>query len=126
MGSRRGETSSALLDLSVSGLSTKVDTVGGWLGVDGSQRAGDAPVECERKVPEEAHTPRYVCKQVGSGIWSCEVVEDWKCLNDDFLWSCRTSVSSVLAPLKELWVVGWVSMVLKLQVKFLSSANATS
>lgn len=64
----RGETSSAMLDLSVSGLSTVVETVGGWLGVDGSQRAGEAPVECERKVPEEAHMPRYVLNRLDRGL----------------------------------------------------------
>jgi len=64
----RGETSSAMLDLTVSGLSTMIDTVGGWLGVDGSQRAGEAPVECERSVPEEAHMPRYVLNRLDRGL----------------------------------------------------------
>ena len=39
----RGETSRAMLDLSMSGLTHMVDTIGGWLGVDGSVHAGESP-----------------------------------------------------------------------------------
>jgi hypothetical protein len=42
----RGEASNSMLDLSVSGLANVVDTIGGWLGADGSQHAGQAPPEC--------------------------------------------------------------------------------
>jgi len=42
----RGESGNAMLDLSVSGLASVVDPVGGWLGVAGSERAGEAPPEC--------------------------------------------------------------------------------
>ena len=37
----RGETSRAMLDLLMSGLTDMVDTIGGWLGVDGSMHAGE-------------------------------------------------------------------------------------
>ena len=33
--------SDAMLDLSMSGLTDMVDTIGGWLGVDGSMHAGE-------------------------------------------------------------------------------------
>jgi len=42
----RGESSSAMLDLSVAGLGTVVEPIGGWLGVDGALLAGEAPLEC--------------------------------------------------------------------------------
>lgn len=43
----RGDSSNAMLDLSVSGLERIVDTIGGWLGVDGPSKAGAPPPECE-------------------------------------------------------------------------------
>ena len=42
----RGESGNAMLDLSVFGLAIVVDFVGGWLGVAGSEDAGEAPPEC--------------------------------------------------------------------------------
>jgi hypothetical protein len=61
----RGESSNAMLDLSVSGLESIVDTIGGWLGVDGAAQAGTAPPECEGEGVAEA--PRYVMSQVAKG-----------------------------------------------------------
>ena len=46
----RGTSSSSMLDLSVSGLANVVDTIGGWLGTDGSQHAGQAPAECSENL----------------------------------------------------------------------------
>lgn len=43
----RGSESTSMLDLSVSGLDG-VSTVGGWLGIDGSMMAGEAPEGCGR------------------------------------------------------------------------------
>ena len=54
-----------MLDLSVSGLESVVDTIGGWLGVDGASQAGTAPPECQGAEPAEA--PRYVMTQVARG-----------------------------------------------------------
>ena len=42
----RGQVSNAMLDLSVSGLANVMESVGGWLGVDGAAAAGAAPPEC--------------------------------------------------------------------------------
>merc|ERR1712136_237803 len=42
----RYEQSMAMLDISVTELDEVSDTVGGWLGVDGSAMAGQAPAEC--------------------------------------------------------------------------------
>jgi len=42
----RGEESRAMLDLSVGGLDAVKETVGGWLGVDGSRDAGHPPTYC--------------------------------------------------------------------------------
>jgi hypothetical protein len=42
----RGEGGNAMLDLSVTGLDDLVEPVGGWLGVDGPQLAGEMPIEC--------------------------------------------------------------------------------
>lgn len=42
----RGESGNAMLDLSVSGLANLVDSIGGWLGLDGALEAGEAPAEC--------------------------------------------------------------------------------
>ena len=42
----RGESSNSMLDLSVSGLSSVVDPVGGWLGVAGAEDAGEPNPEC--------------------------------------------------------------------------------
>mmetsp|Transcript_52318 Transcript_52318/g.139312 ORF Transcript_52318/g.139312 Transcript_52318/m.139312 type:complete len:295 (-) Transcript_52318:94-978(-) len=42
----RGEESRAMLDLSVGGLDAVKETVGGWLGVDGSRNAGRPPANC--------------------------------------------------------------------------------
>ena len=42
----RGESGNAMLDLAVSGLASVVVTVCGWLGVTGSEGAGEAPPEC--------------------------------------------------------------------------------
>ena len=42
----RGESGNAMLDLAVSGLASVVVPVCGWLGVAGSEGAGEAPPEC--------------------------------------------------------------------------------
>ena len=41
-----GDTSRSMLDLSMSGISDIVDTLGVWLGVDGSMHAGEPPAGC--------------------------------------------------------------------------------
>jgi len=68
----RGESSNAMLDLSVSGLESVVDTIGGWLGVDGASQAGTAPPECQGAEPAEA--PRYVMTQVARGIGALQLL----------------------------------------------------
>ena len=45
----RGESSRAMLDLSVSGLGNVVEPIGGWLGLDGALLAGEAPSECRER-----------------------------------------------------------------------------
>jgi len=47
----RYEQSMAMLDISVTELDEVSDTVGGWLGVDGSAMAGQAPPECSSHRP---------------------------------------------------------------------------
>ena len=42
----RGKSGNAMLDLAVSGLASVVVPVCGWLGVAGSEGAGEAPPEC--------------------------------------------------------------------------------
>ena len=42
----RGEIGNAMLDLSVAGLGGIMEPVGGWLGVDGPEFAGEMPMEC--------------------------------------------------------------------------------
>ena len=68
----RGETSRAMLDLSVSGLTGKVDTIGGWLGVDGSMHAGELPAGCEGAHGSPEDRPRYIMNQMdqGSAEWT--------------------------------------------------------
>ena len=68
----RGESSSAMLDLSVSGLESVVDTIGPWLGVDGASQAGTAPPECQCAEPVEA--PRYVMTQVARGTGALQLL----------------------------------------------------
>jgi len=68
----RGESSSAMLDLSVSGLESIVDTIGGWLGVDGASQAGTAPPECQGVGSAEA--PRYVRSQVDKGLGALKLL----------------------------------------------------
>mmetsp|Transcript_19268 Transcript_19268/g.51464 ORF Transcript_19268/g.51464 Transcript_19268/m.51464 type:complete len:768 (-) Transcript_19268:30-2333(-) len=64
----RGEVSSSMLDLSVSGLANVVDTIGGWLGADGSQHAGQAPAECLETVALlNVDRDRYRMSQTDSG-----------------------------------------------------------
>lgn len=60
--------SRSMLDLSVDGLDG-VDSVGGWLGVDGSEAAGEAPAECGGAVflAEEKHPAQNERK--GSAIF---------------------------------------------------------
>jgi len=48
----RGETSNSMLDLSVAGLGDIVESVGGWLGVEGAHLAGEAPIECREDMTE--------------------------------------------------------------------------
>jgi hypothetical protein len=48
----RFEESMAMLDISVSDIDKISDTVGGWLGVDGAEGAGEAPPECAMQRPE--------------------------------------------------------------------------
>ena len=60
----RGETSRAMLDLSVSGLTDVVDTIGGWLGVDGSMHAGEPPTGCEGAHGSPEDRPRYIMNQM--------------------------------------------------------------
>jgi len=56
----RGESGNAMLDLSVSGLASVVDPVGGWLGVAGSEDAGEAPPECRgARAPLRPVVPRH-------------------------------------------------------------------
>ena len=45
----RGESSRAMLDLSVSGLGNVVESIGGWLVPDGALLAGEAPSECRER-----------------------------------------------------------------------------
>jgi hypothetical protein len=47
----RYEESMAMLDISVTELDQVSDTIGGWLGVDGSSVAGEAPPECAARRP---------------------------------------------------------------------------
>jgi hypothetical protein len=71
----RGESSSAMLDLSVSGLANIVDTIGGWLGVDGAAHAGQAPPECDEHLAllgVDRH--RYVVNQVDGGSGGLSVL----------------------------------------------------
>jgi len=56
----RGESGNAMLDLSVSGLAHILDSVGGWLGLDGALEAGEAPVECrDAQVSWQRVAPKY-------------------------------------------------------------------
>jgi hypothetical protein len=64
----RGETSRSMLDLSVSGLSEIVDTIGGWLGVDGSMHAGKPPAGCEGAHSAQGDRPRYIMNQMDQGF----------------------------------------------------------
>ena len=68
----RGETSRAMLDLSVSGLTDMVDTIGGWLGVDGSMHAGELPAGWEGAHGSPEDRPRYIMHQMdqGSAEWT--------------------------------------------------------
>ena len=67
-----GETSRAMLDLSMSGLTDMVDTIGGWLGVDGSMYAGEPPAGCEGAHGSPEDRPRYIMNQMdqGSAEWT--------------------------------------------------------
>ena len=60
----RGETSRAMIDLSVSGLTDMVDTIGGWLSVDGSMHAGELPAGCEGAHGSPEVRPRYIMNQM--------------------------------------------------------------
>ena len=65
----RGETSRAMLDdLSMSGLTDMVDTIGGWLGVDGSMHAGEPPAGCEGAHGSPGYRPRYIVNQMDRGV----------------------------------------------------------
>ena len=68
----RGETSRAMLDLSVSGLTDMVDTIGGWLGVDGSMHAGEPLAGCEGAHGSPEDIPLYIMIQMdqGSAEWT--------------------------------------------------------
>ena len=64
-----------MLDLSVSGLTDMVDTIDGWLGVDGSMHAGEPPAECEGAHGSPEDRPRYIMNQMDQGsvelgLWS--------------------------------------------------------
>ena len=64
----RGETSRAMLDLSMSGLADMVDTIGGWLGVDGSMHAGETPAGCEGAHGSPGDRHRYIMNQMDRGV----------------------------------------------------------
>mmetsp|Transcript_19269 Transcript_19269/g.51468 ORF Transcript_19269/g.51468 Transcript_19269/m.51468 type:complete len:803 (-) Transcript_19269:275-2683(-) len=65
----RGESSNSMLDLSVSGLGNVIDVIGGWLGVDGSQHAGQVPAQCLEDVAlADVQGPRYTVKQIEGGV----------------------------------------------------------
>ena len=68
----RGESSRAKRDLSMSGLTDMVDTIGGCLGVDGSMHAGEPPGGCERAHGSPQNRPRYIMNQMdqGSAEWT--------------------------------------------------------
>lgn len=68
----RGESSNAMLDLSVSGLDGIVESVGGWLGVHGSSDAGAPPPECRGSAPTRA--PRYLRNKIGRGSRSLQLL----------------------------------------------------
>eukprot|EP00450_Noctiluca_scintillans_P002055 CAMPEP_0194500044 /NCGR_PEP_ID=MMETSP0253-20130528/16146_1 /TAXON_ID=2966 /ORGANISM="Noctiluca scintillans" /LENGTH=469 /DNA_ID=CAMNT_0039341855 /DNA_START=77 /DNA_END=1483 /DNA_ORIENTATION=+ len=46
----RGEDSQSMLDMTLAGLDNVPDTMGGWLGFDGSSHAGEAPKECRAQL----------------------------------------------------------------------------
>jgi len=68
----RGESSNAMLDLSVSGLDGVVESVGGWLGVHGASDAGAPPPECRGSAP--ARAPRYLRNKIGRGSRSLQLL----------------------------------------------------
>ena len=68
----RGETSRAMLDLSVPGFKDMVDTIGFWLGVDGSMHAGELPAVCKGAHGSPEDRPRYIMNQMdqSSAEWT--------------------------------------------------------
>jgi hypothetical protein len=69
----RGESSSAMLDLSVAGLGNVVEPIGGWLGVDGALLAGEAPVECtepDSRIPRDSELSALQSTPVIAGVFS--------------------------------------------------------
>jgi len=82
----RFEESMAMLDISISDLDRISETVGGWLGVDGAEGAGEAPPECA--------TPRPALSTINVPVQSGHVSVSSKASFVSRLTAKRASVAS--------------------------------